>query len=110
MTNTCGISGANSVCQTDNAEVYTYTGTADIKDKKTAYLKWMVGITTIADKDSSGQAIVDWTKFWSTTGGSGSQTYNVVLEVHAAKTGILLSTCTYTVTVLPSPVTTITST
>jgi hypothetical protein len=109
ISNTCGVSGANSVCQTDDAEVYSYTGTADIKDKKTGYLKWIVDSTTIEPKDNSGQTTVDWTKFWSTSG-SGAQTHNVIVEVHSAKSNALLSTCTYPVTVLPSPVTTITPT
>jgi hypothetical protein len=109
LSNTCGVSGAQSVCQTDNAEVYSYTGTADITNKKTSYLKWIVDTTTITSKDNSGQTTVDWTKFWSTTSGSGAQTHNVIVEVHSAKGNTLLSTCTYPVTVLPSPVTTITT-
>jgi hypothetical protein len=109
LTNTCGISGANSVCQTDAAEVYTYTGNAIISgDQKTAYLNWIVDTTSVATRDTTGKVTVDWTKFWSTSG-SGAQTHNVIAEVHSLKSNALLSTCTpYAVTVLPSPVTTIT--
>jgi len=111
LTNTCGISGANSVCQTDAAEVYAYTGNAVISgDQKTAYINWIVDTTSVATRDTTGKVTVDWTKFWSTTG-SGAQTHNVIAEVHSLKSNALLSTCTpYAVTVLPSPVTTITPT
>ena len=107
LTNTCGVSGANSVCQTDASEQYSYTGNAAIAGANpTAYLNWIVDTTSVATHDATGKYSVDWTKFWSTSG-SGSQPHNVVVEVHSIKSNALLSTCTYPVTVLPSPVTTI---
>ena len=112
LTNTCGISGASSVCQTDATEVYTYTGNAAIAagSNPTTYLNWIVDTTSVATHDATGKCTVDWTKFWSTSG-TGAQTHNVIAEVHSIKSNTLLSTCTpYPVTVLPSPVTTITPT
>ena len=111
LTNTCGISGASSVCQTDNAEIYSYTGNAAIAGSNpTAYLNWIVDTTSVTTHDATGRCTVDWTKFWSTSG-TGAQTHNVIAEVHSIKSNAILSTCTpYAVTVLPSPVTTITPT
>lgn len=111
LTNTCGISGADSVCQTDEAEIYSYTGNAAISGSNpTAYLDWIVDSTLVATHDSTGMYTVDWTGFWSTSG-TGAQTHNVIAEVHSIKSNALLSTCTpYSVTVFPSPVTTITPT
>jgi hypothetical protein len=112
LTNTCGISGASSVCQTDAAEVYTYTGNAAIAagSNPTTYLNWIVDTTSVATHDATGKCTVDWTKFWSTSG-TGAQTHNVIAEVHSIKSNAVLSTCTpYPVKVLPSPVTTITPT
>lgn len=106
---TCSLSGASSVCQTDNAEVYSYTGTVDIKDKNKAYLTWIVDSTTVDPKDNSGKTTIDWTKFWSTSG-TGAQTHKVIAQVYSATSKALLSNCTLPVTVLPSPVTTITAT
>jgi hypothetical protein len=112
LTNTCGISGASSVCQTDATEVYTYTGNAAIAagSNPTTYLNWIVDTTSVATHDATGKCTVDWTKFWSTSG-TGAQTHNVIAEVHSIKSNAVLSTCTpYPVKVLPSPVTTITPT
>ena len=110
LTNTCGVSGATSVCQTDASEQYSYTGNAVISGSNpTAYLNWIVDTTSEVTHDATGKYSVDWTQFWSTSG-SGAQTHNVIVEVHSIKSNALLSTCTYPVTVLPSPVTTITPT
>ena len=110
LTNTCGISGANSVCQTDSAEPYTYTGNAVISgDLKSAYLVWKVDTTTMASHDTTGTYTVNWTNFWI-TGQDVAQTHTVTVEVHSLKSNTLLSTCDFSVKVLPSPVTTITPT
>jgi hypothetical protein len=78
LTNTCGISGASSVCQTDATEVYTYTGNAAIAagSNPTAYLNWIVDTTSVATHDATGKCTVDWTKFWSTSG-TGAQTHKI---------------------------------
>lgn len=113
LTNTCGISGASSVCQTDSAEQYSYTGNAMISgDTKSAYLVWKVDATTVTPlgTDAVGKCTVDWTKAW-TAGGTVAQTHTITVEVHSIKSSTVLGTpCTYSVTVLPSPVTTITPT
>lgn len=106
----CSISGSQTVCQTETDDIYTWTGTADIGNHKTAYLTWFVDSTTstpIKDNDNSGQVTVDWTKIWDTTKPAGSQTHNVIVQVKSTKSKTVLSTCSYTVTVLPTPVTTI---
>ena len=47
LSNTCGISGADTVCQTDDAEIYSYTGNAAISGSNpTAYLNWIVDSTS----------------------------------------------------------------
>lgn len=113
LTNTCGISGASSVCQTDSGEQYTYTGNAVIAtDAKSAYLVWKVDAATVTPlaTDVAGKCTVDWTKAW-TVGGTVAQTHTITVEVHSIKSNAVLGTpCTYPVTVLPSPVTTITPT
>ena len=112
LTNTCGISGTTPVCQTDSAEVYTYTGNAVISgDHPTAYLKWIVDTTNIvADHDATGHYSVDWTNFWTKPGHDVAQTHIVTVEVHSMKSNALLCSFNYPVKVLPSPVTTITPT
>ncbi len=108
LTNTCGISGESYVCQTDDAEIYSYTGNAAISGSNpTAYLDWIVDTTTVATHDATGMCTVDWTEFWSPSG-TGAQAHEVIAVVHSIKSNAVLSTCTpYPVTVMPSPVTTI---
>lgn len=107
---TCGLTGAQTVCQTDSSEVYNYAGTVDFSNKKTAYLVWYVGTQKIKDNDQTGQVTVDWSHYYSPSV-PGTQTFNVIVEAHSAKAPhALLATCTLPVAVLPSPVTTITPT
>ena len=109
LTNTCALSGANSVCQTDTNEAYKYMGNAAINGTSaTAYLNWIVDTTAKTTHDTTGTYIVDWTGFY--TGAGLPQAHSVTVEVHSLKSNNLMSTCTYPVTVLPSPVTTITPT
>lgn len=112
LSNTCQIAGAQSVCQTDNAETYTYTGTADIagtiSGTQTAYLTWFVDGSQIANNDHSGKYTVDWTKYWK--GSTNAEAHKVSVDVHSTKSGKVLSNCTLNVNVLPSPVATITPT
>jgi hypothetical protein len=104
--NTCSIIGttglASQICVTSNvAQEYQYTGTADLTDKKVAYLIWKVDGTTVASKDTTGQLSVTWS-------GYSVGAHNVMVEVHSAKGNQLLSSCTFPVTVLAPPDTTIT--
>jgi hypothetical protein len=106
QTTSCLISGANTVCQTDNSEPYTYTGNAVLTGaSQSAYLKWYVdGILKVAS-DTSGVYNVNWVPVW--TGGTGSQTSSVKVEVYSLKMNTKMTDCTYTVTLLPTPATTI---
>jgi hypothetical protein len=109
LTNTCALSGASSVCQTDSNEAYKYMGNAAINGtSQTAYLNWIVDTTAKTQHDTTGTYIVDWTTFY--TGAGSPQAHSVTVEVYSLKSNTLLSSCTYPVTVLPSPVTTITPT
>jgi hypothetical protein len=110
LTNTCSISGEKAPCQTNTSVRYSYTGNAAIAgDHPTAYLVWKVDTTTVANHDATGSYTVNWTNFW-TAGQNVAQNHNVIVEVHSIKSDAVLSTCTYVVTVLPTPVTTITPT
>jgi hypothetical protein len=110
LTNTCVITGEKAPCQTNTSVRYSYTGNAIIAgEHPTAYLNWIVDTTSVATHDNTGSYTVNWTNFW-TPGGLIAQTHNVIVEVRSIKSNALLSTCTYPVTVLPTPVTTITST
>jgi hypothetical protein len=107
--NTCSISGTQSVCHT-NTETYTYTGNAAISGlHPTAYLNWYVDDTSVASNDATGQNTVNWDSFWDTSR-SVAQDHTVKVEVRSLKSNSVLSNCIYDVTVLPSPVTTITPT
>ncbi len=108
----CALTGPTSVCQTDTGSIFNYAGSLDsIKVKKVAYLKWIVGATTLKDKDYTGECSVDWTKHWDSSKASeGAQTHKVTVELHSAKQDNLLSSCSMDVTVLPLPLTTITPT
>jgi len=104
--NTCGISGAQSVCHT-NTEVYTYTGNAAISGQHpTAYLNWYVDGTSVAANDATGQNTVVWDSFWRPNE-ERAQAHTVKVEVRSLKSNSILSECTYNVTVLPSPDTSI---
>ena len=107
--NTCGISGLSSLCQTTNT-TYTYTGNAAISGSNpTAYLEWIVDTTTVVANDGTGNYLVHWPTFW-TSGSNVAQTHNVIVNVHSKKSNAVLSTCTYAVKVLPLPDTTISPT
>jgi hypothetical protein len=104
--NTCGISGTQSVCHT-NEKVYTYTGNAAISgEHPTAYLNWYVDGTSVASNDATGQHTVNWDSFWRTNE-EKAQAHTVKVEVRSKKSNSILSECTYDVTVLPSPDTSI---
>ncbi len=105
----CALTGPVSVCQTKTDSVFEYKGSLDpIKVKKVAYLKWIVDETTEKDKDDTGKCSVDWTKHWDSSKASGAQSHKVTVELHSAKQGNLLSSCSMDVTVIPLPLTTIT--
>ena len=105
--NTCGISGPTSLCQTNTTAQYTYTGNAAISGANpTAYLEWIVDTTTKVANDATGNYVVNWPTIW-TTGQNVAQTHNVIVKVHSKKSNAVLSTCTYPVKVLPLPDTTI---
>ncbi len=108
--NSCGINGEKSVCQTDTAQEYTYTGNADISDKKVATLTWFVDKTKVAEKDTTGKYTVDWTKFWDSKASAGTQVHTITVEVHSKKGNQVLSSCSLDVNVLPLPSTEITPT
>jgi len=108
--NTCGISGPTSLCQTNTTAQYTYTGNAAISGANpTAYLEWIVDTTTKVVNDATGKYIVNWPTIW-TSGNNVAQTHNVIVNVHSKKSNAVLSTCTYPVKVLPLPDTTISPT
>lgn len=102
--NSCSIAGDTSICNTDD-NVYTYTGTADTT--KTAYLNWYVDRSTHSGVLATGQSSVSvhWPTYWNN--GPNAETHIVSLDVLSKKTNNVLSTCTFSVQVLPSPVTTI---
>lgn len=102
--NSCSIQGDTSICNTDD-NVYRYTGNADTG--KTAYLNWYVDRSTHPNVLATGQSSVSvhWPTYW--LNGPNAETHIVSLDVLSKKTNNVLSTCTFSVKVLPSPVTTI---
>jgi hypothetical protein len=107
--NTCSIIGttdlASQICVTSTIQqTYKYTGTADLTVNRVAYLVWKVDDTVVAAKDTTGQISVVWSNSPFNTPG----VHKVKAEVHSVRGDQLLSSCEFSVTVLPNPDTTIT--
>ena len=107
--NTCIIEGttdlASQICVSSTAQqTYKYTGTADLTVNRVAYLVWKVDDKVVADKDTTAQISVVWSNSPFNTPG----VHKVKVEVHSVRGDQQLSSCEFTVTVLPTPDTTIT--